>query len=148
MSLPLQPAHGYVIVVAAAISMHCYVQGFYVGGLRKKYSLEYPDSGSGRLSTKLSDAQWHTFNCAQRAHQNYLESLPFVLITLVLASIQFPLFAASAGVGVLVGRQFYCSGYRANGPQGRSLGAGINGLSQMSLFIATIVCGLQVAQVL
>ncbi len=147
MSIVFQPEYGYVLVSASSIAMHCFAQGMIAGGIRSKLNIEYPDCGNGRLSKDLSDAQWNKFQCAQRAHNNYLEALPMILVNLLIAGINFPYYSVCAAAGVLVGRQLYCTGYRNNGPSGRIVGARIGGLSGISLFFVAIASGLKVAQV-
>lgn len=46
----------------------------------------------------------YLFNCAQRAHGNYLESLTTVALSLLIAGVQYPTLSAGAGAGWLVGR--------------------------------------------
>ena len=139
---------GYVLLTATAIGVHCYGQGIAVSRLRKHYGLEYPDMGNGRYSAKLTDEQWYKFNCAQRAHQNYLEGLPMLLSWLLIGGISYPLVAVGFGVTALIGRQFYASGYRNSGPKGRSIGAGVGALCFIGLFGTSVATGLKIAQLI
>jgi len=148
MSLAFTPEQGYVILTSAAVGLHCYIQGGAVSSLRKKYGIEYPDMGSGRYSVKLTEEQWFKFNCAQRAHQNYLEVLPMILSWLLIGGLKYPLYAVGFGVTTIVGRQFYSMGYRNTGPKGRSLGAGISAIGLIGLLVTTITTGLKYAQLL
>ena len=59
------------------------------------------------------------FNCAQRAHQNTLESLPFFIINLIFAVIWYHVEAASFGLVFLVARVIYTVGYIHFGPKWR-----------------------------
>ena len=36
----------------------------------------FPDSGNGYYSEKLSYEAWYEFNCAQRVHLNFVETMP------------------------------------------------------------------------
>ena len=148
MSFTVVPEFGYVVLTSAAMGFHCIAQGGAVGGLRKKYGIEYPDMGSGRYSTKLTDEQWFKFNCAQRAHQNYLEVLPILLSWLLISGLKFPLYATGLGITSIIGRQFYAMGYRANGPKGRSVGAGISAIGLLGLLVTTVATGLKFAQLI
>lgn len=68
---------GYVLLAAGAIALQCYLTGAGVGSARKKYKVDYPDTGCGRYSTKLSDKEWVEFNSVMRAHLvSYLLLLP------------------------------------------------------------------------
>ena len=59
---------------------------------RKKYGIKYPN-----LYAPPGHKNEEAFNCAQRAHQNTVESMPLFLVELVLVGLFYPLFAASCG---------------------------------------------------
>jgi uncharacterized membrane protein YecN with MAPEG domain len=85
----------------------------------------YPDMGNGRFSEALTMSEWYKFNCAQRAHYNLLEwATPFIVFLLVGGLFHADL-AFYCGVAWIVGRELYTSGYIANGPGGRSIGAAV-----------------------
>lgn len=71
------------------------------------HSSGYPDMGNGRYSDKLSYPDWLLFNKAQRVHLNYLENLPSILISLILAGTYSPQFAAINGFIYVFGRLLY-----------------------------------------
>jgi glutathione S-transferase len=75
------------------------------------------------------------FNCAQRAHANYIENQPSMLGALMLAGIKFPLTAAVMGLGWSVCRYLYMVGYcsDAEGGKGRYRGIAYM-LFQLGLF--------------
>merc|ERR1719273_2684539 len=158
-SIDVAPEYGYVILVAIATSFHCTIQSFYVSKVRyteaftedylhKNYSAEneahkkefgtplkrggHPDNGLGYLSTKLGFLQWIKLQNAQRAHLNYTENLTGQLSQLLLAGLFFPVTAAGLGAVQLVGRQLYCSAYRAKGPNARGPGFGLATLPGMA----------------
>merc|ERR1712193_132342 len=79
----------------------------------------YPDMGSGRFSALLEYKDWYTFNCAQRAHQNYVEQAASIVILVLLVGLYAPVTAAQAAVVYIIGREFYSFGYRSGGPGGR-----------------------------
>ena len=69
------------------------------------------------------------FNCYQRAHQNTLEMIPFVLVMLLLGGLRHPLVASATGGVFLIARIIYSLGYYTGDPKGRLPG-----------FIATLLC--------
>ena len=146
-NLLIKPAFGYCVISASTLAFHCYSQAFYISKLRKEYGLSYPDVGTGRYSDKLTDEQWVKFNCYQRAHQNYLETISMDVVWLLLGGIKFPEVAAGLGAIVFIGRQLYASGYRKSGPEGRQVGGYISGIGTMSLFGTAIASGLRILDV-
>ena len=62
------------------------------------------------------------FNCYQRAHQNTLENVPFLLASLPLAGLRHPLVAAAAGAAWVVARVIYSVGYYTGNPKKRMPG--------------------------
>lgn len=84
------------------------------------------------------------YNCAQRAHGNYIENQPSFLAAMLLSGLQFPLTAASLGAVWIVSRYVYMIGYQnpawgKNG-KGRLRGAGY-ALAQMALIGLTAFSG-------
>ena len=98
---------------------------------RKKYGIKYPN-----LYAPPGHKNEEAFNCAQRAHQNTVESMPLFLVELVLVGLFYPLFAASCGGLWSVGRILYGYGYAKNGPDGRLIGSLISHLGDLPLQIA------------
>lgn len=83
------------------------------------------------------DPAANAFNCAQRAHGNYLEQLPNFLILLGVSGIRYPVYAAVAGAVWLAGRVAYTVGYSTGDPSKRQRGVfaylGLFSLLGMSL---------------
>ena len=98
---------------------------------RKKYGIKYPN-----LYAPPGHKNEEAFNCAQRAHQNTVESMPLFLVELVLVGLFYPLFAASCGALWSVGRILYGYGYKTKGPDGRLIGSLISHLGDLPLQIA------------
>jgi len=109
---------------------------------RKKFGIKYPalyaDATHINKDCKKEDVE--TFNCAQRAHQNTLESLSSVQLMGALNGLMFPQFAASCLGVYSVGRILYCNGYTKNGPDGRMLGGIVSHLGDLPLLICTGYC--------
>ena len=73
---------------------------------RKKYGIKYPN-----LYAPPGHKNEESFNCAQRAHQNTVESQALFLVELVVVGLFYPLFAATCGALYSVGRILYGYGY-------------------------------------
>ncbi len=97
--------------------------------------------GSGRFSALLEYKDWYTFNCAQRAHQNYVEQAASIVILVLLVGLYAPVTAAQAAVVYIIGREFYSFGYRSGGPGGRLVGAIMLDLALLFLFGAAMYYG-------
>ena len=142
--------YGYVLLSLIGIAFHCFTQALRIGRYNfmslqfikenltdenKQYNElyghdipkgGYPDMGDGRHAAKLPYKEWLKFNAGQRAHQNYLEGLPIVMTFVAIAGLKYPLFTAVNSVVYILGREFFCSGYRANGANGRLRGIWFN----------------------
>ncbi|XP_013416665.1 microsomal glutathione S-transferase 3 [Lingula anatina] len=113
-SVEISPEYGYVILVFVATIFLNFWLGINVGKARKKHEVPLPQMYSDRDQK---------FNCIQRAHQNMLESYPYVLVLLLLGGIKQPVIAAAAGSIWIVGRVLYALGYYTGDPAKRSRGA-------------------------
>jgi len=94
--------------------------------------------GSGRYTALLEYKDWYAFNCAQRAHQNYVEQAASIVILILLLGLYAPITAAQTGVVYIVGREIYSYGYRSGGPAGRLVGAIMLDLALVFAFFATM----------
>ena len=100
--------------------------------LRKKHDIKYPTM----VSEKHKD-----FNCAQRAHHNTLELLPFFFPALLLGGIRYPLYAGITGAVFSVGRVMYSLGYYTGNPEKRVPGALISEVALVGLLGLNILTG-------
>ena len=53
----------------------------------------------------------YRFNCAQRAHANYSENHPSMVIALLIAGVRFPRIAAGLGAAWTISRYLFMTGY-------------------------------------
>jgi glutathione S-transferase len=53
----------------------------------------------------------YIFNCTQRAHQNYLENMPVILMCLFISGLKYPILATSCAWGWMTFRVIYFLGY-------------------------------------
>jgi len=109
----LSPDFGYVMLcVVYMVIMNIHLS-LCVGKARKKYDVKYP--------TMYSDKD-PVFNCIQRAHQNTLEVIPFVLVLIILVGIALPCYSAICGAIWVTSRFSYASGYSTGDPAKRMNG--------------------------
>jgi glutathione S-transferase len=101
-TIQLMPEYGYVMLVASATIFLNIFQMIRIGILRSRYGIQHPDAWS---------ETYKDFNCAQRVHQNTLEGIPFFLVTLLMAGISLPVYAAAFGGVWIFGRVIYSIGY-------------------------------------
>lgn len=163
-ALQVHQDFGWCVIVAAIMGIQCLLQGFAIGGIRKKLFDEafyakyfpelkakgvgvggYPDMGSGRFSEKLSFDDWLTFNNYQRAHYNYVEGIASAIAFELLAGLFFPRVATLFGLIYIIGRVLYARGYRANGPKGRFTGSLMLDLALVALFGSAVYGGFLLA---
>jgi glutathione S-transferase len=93
-----------------------------VGKYRKIAKVSYPMAYAPETR---KDNEAHLFNCAQRAHSNFIENQPSMLGALMLGGIGFPKTAAALGGAWTVCRYLYMSGYNKGGQGGTGRYRGI-----------------------
>ena len=103
-------SNSYVILTATATACLGIWHGVFVSGYRKKAKIRYPNAYASAEEAKTSPTA-HAFNCAQRAHGNFLENQTPFLSSLLLGGLRFPLAASALGCVWLVGRYMYAVGY-------------------------------------
>ena len=87
--------------------MHCKE----VKGYDKAPQFGYPDCGSGVYSQKLPYADWFKINCGQRVQLNFLEQLPIIMITILVAGLKYKFYTFVLSVTYCVARLMYGFGY-------------------------------------
>jgi glutathione S-transferase len=114
--------------------------GVRVGGFRRAAKIPYPNCYASPEQIESSDADLskarYLFNCAQRAHANFIENYTAALASWMVAGVQYPLTAAGLGAAWCVFRILYARGYtRADKEKGngRYAGSGFF-LAQLGLF--------------
>ncbi|DBA04040.1 TPA: hypothetical protein N0F65_009387 [Lagenidium giganteum] len=116
-SVTLQRDHAYVLLLVVLTAFVNLWAGLKVGAARKKYDVQYP-----QMYAEKSDKNAKAFNCVQRAHQNFLENVPFFFAFLVTSSVYRPCFAAIAGFVRLLGFIVYIESYASGDPKKRLRG--------------------------
>lgn len=88
---------------------------------RKLSGIKYPNFMADKATAEANPAA-HKFNCAQRAHANFLEGLPTFLFGLIYSGLYYPRVASALGLIELIGRIFYTRGYLSGNPVKRARG--------------------------
>jgi glutathione S-transferase len=119
--LTLPPSY-VVLTATTSIAVGIFIM-MRTGGYRKAAKIPYPqpyafsncNSADIDAATTASDKSTalnnYLFNCAQRAHGNFLENLPLFMPALLLAGLRYPTAAAVLGQIWNLGRVIYAVGY-------------------------------------
>ncbi|KAF5865180.1 hypothetical protein ETB97_005084 [Aspergillus alliaceus] len=103
--------YGAVIGVAlGAIPVLSFVHGMIVSGLRKEAKVPYPHTYATVEQCK-SNPKAEQFNCAQRAHANFLENASQTMLFTLVAGLKYPQLATGLGAFWFVTRSLYLYGY-------------------------------------
>merc|ERR1712070_975856 len=93
LGLALPKEYGYVLCATASTFFFGFWHGARVSGFRKNAGVPYPKvlAENSDMSAAEPDQKkaMYLFNCAQRAHGNYLENQPSVAIALLVAGFQY-----------------------------------------------------------
>mmetsp|Transcript_42588 Transcript_42588/g.133499 ORF Transcript_42588/g.133499 Transcript_42588/m.133499 type:complete len:108 (-) Transcript_42588:102-425(-) len=101
-TIEIPKEYGYVVAVLAAASiLNAYLAGN-VSMARKKYGIKYPN-----MYAPEGHKHAAAFNCAQRAHQNTLETMSHLLIVMLVCGLFYPVTSAALGATWIVGRFIY-----------------------------------------
>jgi glutathione S-transferase len=101
----------YVLAVSlVATPLLAFVHGTITGAKRRAAKIPYPNAYATPQEAKANPAA-HTFNCAQRAHAQFMENAPQTMMYMLVAGLEYPNATAGLGVGWLVCRVLYLYGY-------------------------------------
>ncbi|VUZ42082.1 unnamed protein product [Hymenolepis diminuta] len=112
---PVALPHGYggvILVGVGAFALHFY---FATRVMKARKELDFPCPNMYHPTNT-------EFNCIQRAHQSYLEVMPFFLSGLYIGGLNCPVGASLLGVTFLAGRLVYFHGYTSGDPDNRRHG--------------------------
>ncbi|GFZ50693.1 hypothetical protein JCM24511_08451 [Saitozyma sp. JCM 24511] len=133
------PVVGLGIVSTVFLNLY---QQFLVIKARKESGVSYPTLYVSEADAK-ADAKKMKYQCTQRANQNTLESIPFVLSLLLFLGLFHPRVATGFTLSWVVGRIAYTNGYstgiaanRTKGVVGKLQYIGLLGLIFGSLYTA------------
>ncbi|KAI1849494.1 hypothetical protein JX265_012745 [Neoarthrinium moseri] len=141
-SLQLPSEYGYVLTVASASffvnTYHFVLSARARTGSGLKYPIPYATEEQA-----AKDPKAFKFNCAQRAHGNFVENVTPFLGALLIAGLRFPTASAACGAAWVLGRVWYAAGYTARGPAGRRGGFTISAFSDLALKVMAMWTGVQ-----
>lgn len=92
---------------------------------RRLARIPLPNCYATKEEVKANPAAY-TFNCAQRAHANFLENAPQTTVSILVAGLAYPRLTVALGLAWLVCRVLYVLGYVYSGKEegkGRALGS-------------------------
>ncbi|RDW65344.1 hypothetical protein BP5796_10036 [Coleophoma crateriformis] len=115
-SFDLPAEYGYVVLAATSTFFLNTAHSANTGIRRKAANVDYPAAYAPE-SNKSPEAQ--RFNCAQRAHANYIENQVSFVPALLIAGTKFPLTSAVMGLCWNVSRYTYMVGYSTGGEGGK-----------------------------
>ena len=101
-----------MLAAAGASVLNAY-HAIVTGQARKAAKYPYP-TPYAPLDAQNTSITAYAFNCAQRAHANYLEQLPTFLTTLLLSGLKYPVVSAGLGATWVVARTIYLVGYTSS----------------------------------
>mmetsp|Transcript_11744 Transcript_11744/g.21419 ORF Transcript_11744/g.21419 Transcript_11744/m.21419 type:complete len:156 (-) Transcript_11744:444-911(-) len=100
---------------------------------RKRCGVAYPNmyatviEVNGKKYTNAASVELaEEFNCAQRGHQNALESYPLVLAFTLASGLVFPRLAAASLLAWVVGAHTYANNYLCKGAKNRNNGLALS----------------------
>ncbi|KAJ6006474.1 hypothetical protein N7451_004418 [Penicillium sp. IBT 35674x] len=119
-AITLPDNYGAVIGVAlGAIPVLGFIHGNVTGSLRKQAKVPYPHCYASIEQCK-ENAKAEQFNCAQRAHANFLENSSQTMLFTLIAGLKYPELAAGIGGLWVLFRTLFMYGYVYSGkPQGK-----------------------------
>jgi glutathione S-transferase len=106
--------------------------GMRVGPYRKAAGIKYPQYYAEKDDFAKADSEdkkhaLYLYNCAQRAHGNFIENHAAAAIAMLVAGLRYPIASSVMGVGWSLCRLAYALGYtqkdRKDG-KGRLIGSG------------------------
>lgn len=132
LSITVPPEYGYVLLTATATFFVSTWHGMRVPTFRKRAKVGYPAAYASNEDIAKADSEeqkkaMYLFNCAQRAHYNFIENYNSALPALLISGLQFPLTAAATGALWTLFRIMYATGYTREDKdrgQGRLVGSG------------------------
>ncbi|WRT63635.1 uncharacterized protein IL334_000558 [Kwoniella shivajii] len=112
---PAFPVIGLPLVAAFALNAY---QSTNVMKARKAAGVKYPTLYVTEAEAN-ADPKKMAFNCAQRAHGNTLENIPYILGVFAFLSLYHPKIASGLFAHWIIGRFSYTAGYSTGNPSGR-----------------------------
>ena len=80
---------------------------------RTAAGIKYPNHYATAEQVASSPAAY-AYNCAQRAHGQFVENQPTTIASVLIAGLQYPRLTVALGLVWIVGRYLYATGYAAS----------------------------------
>jgi len=116
-TLTIPSDYGYVLGVAVLTAALQTWHGLRCGPFRKAAKVSHP-GGLVPASEAAESNEKYLYNCAVRAHMNYLENQPSTVIMMLIAGLAYPVSSAGLGAAWCVARVMYAVGYTDGKPRG------------------------------
>ncbi|RMZ83211.1 hypothetical protein DV738_g1322, partial [Chaetothyriales sp. CBS 135597] len=136
--------YGYVILISlGVIPLLSFAHGSVVTSARKAAKIPYPNAyATPEQAAKSKEA--YKFNCAQRAHAQFLENMPQTVLTMLIGGLTSPRLVALCGLGWSISRVSYAYGYiTGTKPDGRGRYSG--GLGALFWVFQLVIMGTAVS---
>ncbi|RFU80877.1 mapeg family [Trichoderma arundinaceum] len=144
-TLVLPDSYGFVLAAATSTIFVNSLHMLRTSKFRKASKITYPNAYATHEQAEKDPAAYK-FNCAQRAHANYVENQTSALVALLIAGLNFPVASAICGATWAFGRTLYLYGYTSSaGPKGRSFGAYFAGAADLALKLMAVYTSYAIA---
>lgn len=144
LTLTVPQEYGYVLATATLTTVVAWYQMINVGQYRRAAKVPYPNAYATAAECKESKEKY-LFNCAQRAHGNFLEHQPSMLVALLIGGLKYPVISSCVGTVWCASRVAYTIGYcrkdKSDG-SGRRIGTG-GSLMELALIVMSGMTGYQ-----
>lgn len=112
----LRELSSYVLAAATGSFFLAVWHGLRVGSFRKPAKIPYPNAYASAETISSCDDEkrkqaMYLFNCAQRAHYNFLENYVAALPAMLIGGLGYPRAAAGLGLVWCISRVLYAIGY-------------------------------------
>lgn len=146
LAITIPDNYGYTALIALGVlPLMSFIQGSVVTSLRKPAKVPYPNHYATAEQVKASP-EAYKFNCAQRAHGNFLENMPQTLALMLFNGLFYPTATPVLGGIWVLGRSLYAYGYITSTPgsngKGRSIGS-IFYLGQLGLLVLAVTSAIK-----
>ncbi|SPQ21966.1 2d8cfbfd-1880-43b3-9397-ebc67a6ab6d3 [Thermothielavioides terrestris] len=144
MAITIPDEYGYVLLAASSTFIVSFFHSALTSRKRRAAGIKYPITYASPEQAE-KDPKAFAFNCAQRAHANFMENHTSALAAMLISGLKYPVYAAGLGAVWSVSRVFYALGYVNKGPQGREAGAAVGALANLTLVGMAVYTGLGAA---
>ncbi|KAI9659395.1 MAG: hypothetical protein M1821_001653 [Bathelium mastoideum] len=130
LNITLPKEYGFVLLSAATTTLLGSWLAFRIPPFRTAARIKLPQhyAEQSQLDSASDPAHkqaLYLYNCAQRAHGNFVEHQPSVVVAMLIAGLRFPLVSAGLGAAWSASRVLYSVGYtdaKQTGGKGRYRG--------------------------